>query len=524
MIWIYLPLPQWAHCSGSLWRIPVGRSLCQGRSSGTLAEQMFRMFRSGGKPALALAGLVLAYLLIWISNVRLVVHDAKLVAASAGPGAPPGGGRSPQRGETAPDGQAIIPISRTSRTPECLMTPDNRSLCCPPRLRPAHRPTLRRREVALGHSRSTGFVCESANEGPGCVLGGTYSDHRSPWPPCHRCPADMAPDDASANAVCHHPSTDVRCSLPGHVGHTPCYPRGGARFSVDSAAFLRTEIRWSTHKPPSTVQEFCAFVSRVAVAADRQWAPKTVDFPTTRNLPRGVAAKLPVFVGVSARPKPPAFGLKSTWLKVKSGPKRYYTVGELVRLLFGHYSDLHTVPGARSGHLPECPIPTEMLPRDGVHLALEFSAGSLAEAITAAHGDHNMFKADPAAASYVTPPKLRQSCPHPLGEDFGHCGPQFSGTSCPEESPFCSEGNGWCGNTEAHANAQASTAYDYCKGAYMPPTPNPALTLHIRLLSNHQPNTCRVSSVYLAVCLAHALILWSGAWIKPLCNLLQVPP
>ena len=43
-------LPQWAHCSGSLWWIPVGRSLCQGRSSGTLAEQMFRMFRSGGKP------------------------------------------------------------------------------------------------------------------------------------------------------------------------------------------------------------------------------------------------------------------------------------------------------------------------------------------------------------------------------------------------------------------------------------------------------------------------------------------
>jgi len=48
----------------------------------------------------------------------------------------------------------------------------------------------------------------------------------------------------------------------------------------------------------------------------------------------------------------------------------------------------------------------------------------------------------------------------PLSQD-GRCGPLF-GTRCSEERyPWCSEASGWCGDTEEHRNAQASTKYDW---------------------------------------------------------------
>ena len=34
--------------------------------------------------------------------------------------------------------------------------------------------------------------------------------------------------------------------------------------------------------------------------------------------------------------------------------------------------------------------------------------------------------------------------------------------SCPADARFCNEDNGWCGNSNAHRDAQASTTYDYC--------------------------------------------------------------
>jgi hypothetical protein len=48
----------------------------------------------------------------------------------------------------------------------------------------------------------------------------------------------------------------------------------------------------------------------------------------------------------------------------------------------------------------------------------------------------------------------------PLSQD-GRCGPLF-GTRCAEERyPWCNEDNGFCGDTEEHRNAQASTRYDW---------------------------------------------------------------
>merc|ERR1712035_64988 len=43
----------------------------------------------------------------------------------------------------------------------------------------------------------------------------------------------------------------------------------------------------------------------------------------------------------------------------------------------------------------------------------------------------------------------------------GKCGPDFEHQMCPEHYPFCNEANGWCGNTDAHRDAQSSTTYDY---------------------------------------------------------------
>merc|ERR1719499_949765 len=46
----------------------------------------------------------------------------------------------------------------------------------------------------------------------------------------------------------------------------------------------------------------------------------------------------------------------------------------------------------------------------------------------------------------------------------GRCGPKFGGAVCSTKDRswalYCNEANGWCGNTNAHKNAQPSTTYD----------------------------------------------------------------
>ncbi len=53
--------------------------------------------------------------------------------------------------------------------------------------------------------------------------------------------------------------------------------------------------------------------------------------------------------------------------------------------------------------------------------------------------------------------------------DPGRCGPLFADTKCTGYSSsggaeYCNEANGWCGVTDAHRDAQASTTYDYVPG------------------------------------------------------------
>jgi len=49
------------------------------------------------------------------------------------------------------------------------------------------------------------------------------------------------------------------------------------------------------------------------------------------------------------------------------------------------------------------------------------------------------------------------------GIGSGRCGPKFGHKLCGKGWPYCNEANGWCGNTNAHKNAQPSTTYDYVK-------------------------------------------------------------
>eukprot|EP00808_Paulinella_micropora_P018187 g6384.t1 len=60
---------------------------------------------------------------------------------------------------------------------------------------------------------------------------------------------------------------------------------------------------------------------------------------------------------------------------------------------------------------------------------------------------------DPAQAAAAT------SCNQPT---IGRCRPQFCDAGCTTlQNPYCNEASGWCGNTDAHKNAQANTKYDY---------------------------------------------------------------
>jgi len=72
------------------------------------------------------------------------------------------------------------------------------------------------------------------------------------------------------------------------------------------------------------------------------------------------------------------------------------------------------------------------------------------------------FKVEPAAV-------IR--CP-PLATADGRCGPLFDHSRCDNQrhswALYCNEQNGWCGNTDAHRNAQASGKYDW-NGCSCPP-------------------------------------------------------
>jgi len=67
---------------------------------------------------------------------------------------------------------------------------------------------------------------------------------------------------------------------------------------------------------------------------------------------------------------------------------------------------------------------------------------------------------------------VRPGCPK-ISTD-GRCGPLFGDSVCSTEyrdyAKYCNEDNGWCGDTDSHANAQPSTKYDEssipasCKG------------------------------------------------------------
>ena len=41
------------------------------------------------------------------------------------------------------------------------------------------------------------------------------------------------------------------------------------------------------------------------------------------------------------------------------------------------------------------------------------------------------------------------------------CGPLFKKSTCCKQYPYCNEANGWCGNTNAHRDAQPSVTYDF---------------------------------------------------------------
>ena len=62
------------------------------------------------------------------------------------------------------------------------------------------------------------------------------------------------------------------------------------------------------------------------------------------------------------------------------------------------------------------------------------------------------------------------------GEIHGRCGPLFNhircggtgGTANPASAIYCNEANGYCGNSAAHKNAQASTTYDFVPNSAAP--------------------------------------------------------
>jgi len=83
--------------------------------------------------------------------------------------------------------------------------------------------------------------------------------------------------------------------------------------------------------------------------------------------------------------------------------------------------------------------------------------------------------------------KKTTSCPI---HHAGRCGPKFGNSICSGEPDgqgnmllYCNEANGWCGDTNAHKNAQASVKYDFSSmpkncgstttSASLPPNPNP---------------------------------------------------
>ena len=65
------------------------------------------------------------------------------------------------------------------------------------------------------------------------------------------------------------------------------------------------------------------------------------------------------------------------------------------------------------------------------------------------------------------PKSCNWQCP-PLNQNLdnsGRCGPLFDSVRCNPNleswAIYCNEGNGWCGNTDDHKNAQESDKFDY---------------------------------------------------------------
>merc|ERR1711865_1082801 len=58
------------------------------------------------------------------------------------------------------------------------------------------------------------------------------------------------------------------------------------------------------------------------------------------------------------------------------------------------------------------------------------------------------------ASLHIGMPKLPE-----VTKDKGRCGPKFNAKMCTGGN-FCNEANGWCGDTDAHRDAQESTMYD----------------------------------------------------------------
>ena len=64
-------------------------------------------------------------------------------------------------------------------------------------------------------------------------------------------------------------------------------------------------------------------------------------------------------------------------------------------------------------------------------------------------------------APVVVAPVDPENCAKIVRPD-GRCGPTKDGAACATAfEPYCSEASGWCGNTDAHKNAQESSAYDF---------------------------------------------------------------
>jgi len=122
----------------------------------------------------------------------------------------------------------------------------------------------------------------------------------------------------------------------------------------------------------------------------------------------------------------------------------------------------------------------ELVYANGVRLA----GGEVEGQVALSGGDVQFDVSDTTPEPVTTlPPTSAPSTACPPINPHGRCGPIYGGASCATDAhPYCNESNGWCGSTDAHRDAQLSTAYDK---ASIPaecfqtevPTPAPSVTL-----------------------------------------------